>query len=201
MHKSCLMLVALVLLPISSLLADDYDTGLEAFNTLDYEKALAIWQPLAEAGDANAQFGLGQMYGNGFGVMMDDAAALNWYGLAAEQGHGQALSNLAVMHQNGWGVEMNEAEAIRLFTLAAESGVAEAMTAVGRYYAMDFSDNYDPVVAYKWFSIAAMLDDLDAAAKIELIAPQMSAEQLDEATALVTEWKNENQAKLAAYDY
>ena len=52
-----------------------------------------------------------------------------------------AQFNLAVMHQNGWGVPMDEAEAIRLYTLAADAGEGAAMVAVGRYYAMDFSDS------------------------------------------------------------
>lgn len=200
MRKSCTLVAALVLLPFSSLVADDYDTGLEAFNTLDYETALAIWQPLAEAGDANAQFGLGQMYGNGFGVMMDDAAALKWYGLAADQGHGEALSNLAVMHQNGWGVPMDEKEAIRLYTLAAEAGVTAAMVAVGRYYAMDFTENFDPVAAYKWFSLAAMMEDLDGLAQQETLAARLSEAQLLEAEALINAWSEQNQSVLAAND-
>lgn len=198
MQKSCLLVAALVLLPFSTLVADDYDTGLEAFNTLDYESAHAIWLPLAEAGDANAQYGLGQMYGNGFGVMMDDAAALKWYGLAAEQGHGEAMFSLAVMHQNGWGVPLNEEESVRLYTLAAEAGVTQAMVAVGRHYAMDFSDNYDPVTAYKWFTLAAMLDDLDGLAQQELMAGRMTAEELREADVLISAWSKSNESQFVA---
>lgn len=200
MRISCLLVAALVLLPVSSLIADDYDTGLEAFNTLDYETALAIWQPLAEAGDADAQFGLGQMYGNGFGVMMDDAAALKWYGLAADQGHGKALSSLAVMHQNGWGVPMDEAEAIRLYTLAADAGEGAAMVAVGRYYAMDFSDSFDPVIAYKWFTLAAMHNNMDGKAQQESLAGRLSPAQLAEAQAMVNTWADKSAARLAAND-
>ena len=197
MRRFCLLAAALVLLPFSSLIADDYKSGLEAYNNLDYEKALAIWQPLAEAGDADAQFGLGQMYGNGFGVMMDDAAALKWYGLAAEQGHGKAVFSLAVMHQNGWGVPMDEDEANRLYLVAAEAGVGEAMTAVGRFYAMDFADNYDPVTAYKWFALAAKHDVLDASGLKDSIANRMTIEQVNEANALVSAWVNDHETQLA----
>jgi TPR repeat protein len=48
----------------------DSQKGFEAYNGADYETALTLWQPLAEAGDADSQYGLGQMYGNGFGVDM-----------------------------------------------------------------------------------------------------------------------------------
>lgn len=200
MRKSCSLVAVLFLLPFSSLVADDYESGLEAFNTLDYETALVIWTPLADAGDADAQFGLGQMYGNGFGVMMDDAAALKWYGLAADQGHGEALSNLAVMHQNGWGVPMDEEEALRLYTLAAEAGVAQAMVAIGRYYAMDFAEHFDPVVAYKWFTLAARLGDFDGISQQESMAGRLDAEQMSQAEALISAWTEQNGAAVAAND-
>ena len=68
----------------------DAQKGLDAYNSGDYETALTEFQPLADAGDVGGQFGLGQMYGNGFGVMMDDALAIKWYTLAADQGHALA---------------------------------------------------------------------------------------------------------------
>ena len=42
----------------------------------------------AEAGDASAQYILGLMYANGFGVPEDDDEAVRWYRMAAEQGYG-----------------------------------------------------------------------------------------------------------------
>ena len=41
---------------------------------------------LAEQGDATAQFNLGVSYGNGEGVLKDDAEAVRWFRLAADQG-------------------------------------------------------------------------------------------------------------------
>ena len=35
----------------------DFATGQEAYDTGDYETTLAEWRPLAEAGDADGQFG------------------------------------------------------------------------------------------------------------------------------------------------
>ena len=40
----------------SSSAAQDYDNGVEAYNTGDYQTALQEWRPLAEQGDASAQF-------------------------------------------------------------------------------------------------------------------------------------------------
>ena len=189
---------AIVLLTLATAsCADDFQKGLDAYNSADYETALAIWQPLAEAGDVGSQYGLGMMYGNGFGVNMDDALALKWYGLAADKGHAAAQYKLAVMHQNGWGVPPNEEEAVRLYTLAAEQGVGEAMSALGRHYAMDFSEAYNPVEAYKWYTIAAMLNEMDATAKRDLVAAKMSAEQIAEGTERVEAWSTDHEELLA----
>jgi uncharacterized protein len=179
--------------------ADEADNGRAAFQSGDYETALTIWQPLAEAGHADSQFGLGQMYGNGFGVAMDDALAIKWYSLAAEQGHAKAQFNLAVMHQNGWGLPQSDAESMKYYTLAADQGVTAAMVALGRFYSMDFLDSYDPILAFKWFKIAYDLHDMDAAPKLEAISGAMSAEQLAEGNAAVSAWKDEHAALMASH--
>jgi len=188
MNGSRISLAICGLLLASFAWSGDSQKGLNAYNSTDYDTALAIWQPLAESGDSDAQFGLGMMYGNGFGVDMDDALAIKWYGLAAEKGHSGAQCNLAVMHQNGWGVPLNEEEAVRLFSQAAEQGVVEAMVALGRHFAMDFSEAYDPVRAYKWFSLATLFDDIDANSKREMIAGKMTAAQVADGNAMVESW-------------
>ena len=197
------MKVPRVLLAVCGLLlavsawSGDSGKGFAAFNSSDYDTALAIWQPLADAGEADSQYGLGMMYGNGFGVAMDDALALKWYTMAAEQGHSGAQCNLAVMYQNGWGVPLNEEEAVRLYSLAAEQGVAEAMVALGRYFAMDFSEAYDPVQAYKWFSLAALLENIDAASKREFIADKLTVEQVADGNAMIELWSSGHSGLLA----
>jgi hypothetical protein len=185
------------MLSVTPVWGDDSQKGFDAYNSADYETALAEWRPLAEAGDAGSQFGLGQMYGNGFGVMMDDALAIKWYGLAAGQGHAQAQTSLAVMHQNGWGVPQSDAEAVKYFALAAEQGVVEAMLALGRFYAMDFAEEYDPIQAYKWLSLAELFDSIDATAKREALAENMTVDQVAEGNALVDVWSNGHESLLA----
>jgi TPR repeat protein len=43
-------------------------------------------RPLAEQGDANAQYNLGVFYDNGLGVPQDKARAYMWFNLSAAQG-------------------------------------------------------------------------------------------------------------------
>jgi len=170
--------------------SSESEKGLMAYNSTEYDKAIAIWQPLAEAGDAASQYGLGMMYGNGFGVAMDDALALKWYGMAAEQNHAGALCNLAVMHQNGWGVPLNNEEAVRLYLIAAEQGAPEAMLALGRHFAMDFSEAYDPVQSYKWFALAALLDVIDAVSRSEEMRDKLTVEQVADGDEMIELWSS-----------
>ena len=177
----------------------DVQKGWDAYNSLDYATAKSEWESLADAGDAEAAYGMGLLYGNGFGVDMNDDLAIKYYTIAADQGLGDAAFNLAVMHQNGWGVPMDEVKANEWYAVAADKGNTEAQMALGRYYAMDFLDSYDPVVAFKWFRIAEKLGDIDAGSKRDFIESRMTAEQLAEARKVVDSWVSEREALFADY--
>lgn len=175
----------------------DFKKGWAAYNSVDYATAKAEWQGPADAGDARSAYGMGLLYGNGFGVEMNDELALKYYGIAAEQGHSDAAFNLAVMHQNGWGVPMDENKANEWYLVAAESGNTEAQMALGRYFAMDFLDTYDPVEAYKWFSLAERLGDIDATEKRSFIASRMTPEQVAQGDLSVDTWVTDNKDMIA----
>ncbi|MDH3747607.1 MAG: sel1 repeat family protein [Gammaproteobacteria bacterium] len=187
------IIAMLSLLLASTSWSDDFAIGQQAYDSGDYETALTKWQPLAEDGLADAQFGVGLLYANGFGVSMDDDLALKWYGLAADQGHGQAQCNLAVMHANGWGVPQSDEEAFKWYSLAAEQGVTPAQISLGRTYSNSFGDELDNVQAYKWFTIAAGLGDDDASYERENIASRMSPEEISEADLLANAWMESHQ--------
>jgi hypothetical protein len=175
----------------------DFEKGWDAYSSTDYATALAEWQELADAGDVNASYGMGLLYGNGFGVDMNDEMALKYYSYAAEKGHAEAQFNLAVMHQNGWGVTPSDESANAWYKLAADQGIVGAQVALGRYYAMDFLDSYDPIEAYMWFKLAEGLGDIDASSKREFVATRMTAEQVSEADRRVTAWIDAHQALFA----
>ncbi len=81
--------------------------------------ALREWRPLAEQGNANAQYFLGVMYAKGRGVPQDYAEAVKWSRKAAEQGVANAQFSLGVMYANGQGVPQDDAHAHMWFNLAA----------------------------------------------------------------------------------
>jgi len=52
----------------------------------DYATAVRIIRPLAEQGDARAQYTLGVFYDNGLGVQQDRIISYMWFDLSAAQG-------------------------------------------------------------------------------------------------------------------
>ena len=181
-----LAVLALMFSPISW--GADFVKGQEAYNSGDYQTAIAEWQPLADGGDAEAQFGIGLLYANGFGVPLDDIEALKWYHLAADQQHANAQCNIAVMHANGWGVDQSDAEAFRWYSLAADQGVIEAQNAVAKMHFGGFGAEQSNVLAHKWYNVASELGDLNATSNRDDLVPKMSAEELAEAEQLASTW-------------
>ena len=191
------VLAVIFLLLAATAWAGDFQKGWEAYSSTDYATALSEWQDLAAAGDPDACYGMGLLYGNGFGVDLNDELALKNYLIAAEKGHAEAQYNLGVMHQNGWGVPIDEEEGVKWYMLAADKGVVGAQLALGRVYAMDFSDKFDAVEAYKWFGIAARLGDLDAKSKVEFLASRMTADQVAEADRRIDAWMKNHENVVA----
>ena len=184
-----IFLAASVLMFAAVAWSGDFKKGWDAYSAGDYATALSEWQELADSGDANAAYGMGLMYGNGFGVDMLDDQAIKYYTAAADQGHADAQFNLAVMIQNGWGVPQSDEKANEWYLLAANQGVTAAQISLGRYFSMDFLESFDPVEAYMWFSLAEDAGDIDAASKREFIGSRMTAEQIAAGDGRVEAWK------------
>jgi hypothetical protein len=72
-----------------------------AYQRGDYATALGLWRPLAEQGDADAQFRVGVLYvlGQG-GVPQDLAEAAKWYRKAADQGDAKGQAGLGNLYEN-----------------------------------------------------------------------------------------------------
>lgn len=84
--------------------AQDVETGKEAAWRGDYATALAELRPLAEQGNAEAQYGLANLYRDGRGVPRDDEQAAVWYQRAAAAGSWSAAFDLGMLY---WGQSQN----------------------------------------------------------------------------------------------
>lgn len=90
-----------------------------SFDRADYATALKIWLPQAQAGDAEAQTYVGEIYEKGLGLKPDYEAAALWYAKAAEQNFSRAQINLGNLYEKGLGVAADKAKALNLYRMAA----------------------------------------------------------------------------------
>ena len=125
--------------------------GIAAWQRSDYATAVAIWRPLAEAGDADAAFNLGQAYRLGRGVTVDLAQAKAWLEKSANAGHLDAQTTLGLLLFDSG----NRPAALRWLKQAAQRGEPRAMLVYGTALFNGDGVNADPVTAYAYVSRAA----------------------------------------------
>jgi hypothetical protein len=147
-----------------------------SFNAKTYDDAMKWCRRAAEQGNsvvalfqalfgasrsAVAQFNIGLMYHNGWGVPQDDAEAVKWYRMAAEQGLADAQNSLGLMYRNGWGVPRDYVEAARWYEKAGDQNNDNVRRCQTAYTVMNAYRAYNDVL--KWCSGAA--DQGDAVAQ------------------------------------
>ena len=131
--------------------AQSVKAGIEAWQKADYARAVAIWRPLAENGDADAEFNLGQAYRLGRGVKIDLGSAQTWLERAAAQGHVDAQTTLGLLlFGNG-----NQTDGARWLKQAAEKGEARAMLIYGTALFNGDGVPQDRVLGYAYVSRAS----------------------------------------------
>jgi uncharacterized protein len=101
---------------------DAWDVANSMFERSEYETAARLLRPLAEQGDARAQFSLGYLYSTGQGVSEDQREAVNWISKAAEQAYPQAQYAMGCHCAQGKGVAQDYLQAYVWFSLAADNG-------------------------------------------------------------------------------
>ena len=74
--------------------AVDFNKGMKAYDSGDFKAALVEWVPLAEQGDAEAQYSLGIMHDVGEGVLIDYKRAYMWFNLSSYNGSGSAINKI-----------------------------------------------------------------------------------------------------------
>jgi cell division septation protein DedD len=151
MNRKHLLAAALLAWATAPLSAQSVTAGIDAWQRADYSGAVAIWRPLAERGDADAEFNLGQAYRLGRGVPTNLAAAKTWFERAANQGHIDAETTLGLLlFQNG-----DQAEGLKWLKKAADQDEPRAELVYGTALVNGDSVTQDPVLGYAYVSRAA----------------------------------------------
>ncbi|MGH3429994.1 MAG: tetratricopeptide repeat protein [Mycobacteriales bacterium] len=112
--------VALAVVTFAVANAEPLADAQSAYERADYAAAVGILRPLAEQGDARAQYMLGLAYSLGRGVPQDYTAAATWYQRAADRGLAAARANLGTMYANGESVPQDYGQAISLWRAASD---------------------------------------------------------------------------------
>lgn len=102
------------------------EQAMQAVRLRDYASAVEILRPLADAGDAEAQYRLASFYRSGKGVERDYKLAFQWFSRAAAQNHAKAEFNLGKLYENGWGVATDSRQAEHWYARAAAHNHAMA---------------------------------------------------------------------------
>lgn len=106
-----------------------------ALNRVDDDSlglALTACRELAETGDLQAKYEMGEFFYQGERVERDIDKALEWFEQASIQGHPRAQYQLGLMHFQGEGVTRNLPQAYIILKMAAVNGEEAAMDASDR---------------------------------------------------------------------
>ena len=151
MRRSSLGLALLIAAAAAPASAQSVRAGIQAWQKADYSAAVAIWRPIAEKGDADAAFNLGQAYRLGRGVPTNVGAAQTWFERAARKGHVDARTTLGLLlFENG-----DQPGGLRWLKLAAEQGEPRALLIYGTALFNGDHVKRDPVLGYAYVSRAA----------------------------------------------
>ncbi len=162
-----LTLIAIAGAAVAGLLED----GVVAYDRGDYATALRLLRPLAEKGNADAQYKLGQIYDSGDGATKDTVEAAKWfaeamkqYRKAAAQGDAKAKEKLGDMYVVGAGVPQDSTEASKWYREAAEQGNGDAAWSLGLLTEAlrQEARQDDKSEVQKWILKAAELGQVDA---------------------------------------
>jgi uncharacterized protein len=172
-----MVLAAATAVPLS---AQSVKDGVEAWQRADYAGAVAIWRPLADKGDVDAAFNVGQAYRIGRGVQQDLATAQGWFERAARKGHVDAQATLGIMLFQGG----NQTGGLRWLKQAALKGEPKAMLVYGT--AMFNGDGIprDPLLGYLFVTHAAETGLEPAKRTLQRLDEILPAEEREKALQL-----------------
>jgi uncharacterized protein len=171
----------------------DVKAGVDAWSQRNYTGAVAQWRPLADRGDADAQFNMGQAYKLGRGVPQDLKIARSWFEKAAQQGHEKAQVNLGlILFQGG-----ERKAAMPWIEKAAGRGDARAQYVLGTaHFNGDFAAKNWPL-AYALMTRSAAQGLPNAATSLTEMDKHIPAEQRKQGVQLAREMEAKGRGAVA----
>ena len=112
----------------------DLASGIAAFESKQFSRAVGLLTPLAGQGVVEAQYRVAIMAQNGLGMLPNPLMAYSYMKNAAKAGLGLAQHGLAFMYMEGECTEKNPAKAVEWFKKAADQGLVGSLTTLAMMY-------------------------------------------------------------------
>lgn len=155
MKKLTLLALSIALFAQSPAYSADLDVGIYELNRGEFKAAIAEFEPLVAEEYAPAQYQMGLIYLNGYGVIKNPTKALELFHLAASQNYADALFDLSLLYSEGEVVKKDLKTAYALMEKAAKKGLPRAQFNLGVmiYNGSGVTRNY--LEASRWYQKAA----------------------------------------------
>ncbi|TYK65276.1 tetratricopeptide repeat protein [Colwellia echini] len=140
-----------------SVLSQNYslDQGIYELNRGEFHAAIAQFEPLVAEGYAPAQYQMGLIYQNGYGVSKDGAKAIELFTLAADQNNPDAQFELSLYYSSGKFIKQDLKKAFELTHKAAKKDILSAQFNLAVMYANGLGVEQDDFKASRWYKSAA----------------------------------------------
>jgi uncharacterized protein len=165
----------------------DYLEGRRAIIRGDTETAFKILNPLADNGDAKAQYLLGRVYELGMGVPKNKDKAIEWYSFASVNGDNDAQYSLGMIYKSA-----NDKKAAKYFRKSAENRHFMAQFELGKLYAEGKGVIKDYAQAHMWFNISVAEGYENIRSAMDALEKKMTPAQITEAQKLARKWMEKN---------
>ena len=117
---------------LTSTSCSQYENPKTFFDKGNYKKSYALWLPLANDGDLNAQNFIGIQHYLGLGMERNLGLAKEWFEKASLGGSTDAQYNLGIMYENGEYLEQDLISASMWFYVAYKNGNVNAKKRIQR---------------------------------------------------------------------
>ena len=179
---------------VSISLAGPYEEGTRAFKLGHRENAVKLLTPLAKSGHVKAQLYMGMMHMSGkLSPNANLAKQFYWFNKAAQQGNPIAMVMIGGAYSQGRGVKKNLIEAVSWYRKAANKCLGKAQFNMGNLYHKGDGVVKDNILAQMWWKISLMGGYEYSRNNSNLVANEMTVNELNKADKLAQEWIRKHQ--------
>lgn len=149
-----------------------------------------LFNQAANGDNITAQYMMGMIYYNGFGIAKNDDKAFQMLRKAASQ-YDEAQYQLALRYMNAEGTPRNYGNAVANLIKAAKQGHIPSMLWLGDILAAGTSFPKNEYEAYVWYNIASVYDAKNASEKRDMLEGKLKIEEVLQAQATAEKFKTQ----------